>query len=78
MLSIDPSFLICLQLIAEVLEGEAVAEERFLREFFGFLSVERGLGFLDERKHVAHAEDAADDAIRMEGLEGVRLFRRCR
>ena len=63
-----------LQLIAEVFEGEAVAEERFLGELFRLLSVEGGLGFFDEREHVAHAEDAADDAVGMEGLEGVRLF----
>ena len=31
-------------------------------------------GALDEREHVAHAEDAADDAVGMEGLEGVGLF----
>ncbi len=40
----------------------------------GFLAVEGGLGPLDERHHVAHAEDAADDAVGMEGLEGVGLF----
>ena len=39
-----------------------------------FLAVERGFGLFDERHHVAHAQDAADDAIRMKGLEGVRLF----
>ncbi len=30
--------------------------------------------FFDERHHVAHAEDAADDAVGVEGLEGVGLF----
>ena len=39
-----------------------------------FLAVEGGLGLFDERHHVAHAEDAADDAVGMEGLEGVGLF----
>ena len=62
------------QLVAEVFEREAVAEQRFLGQLLGLLAVERGFGFLDERKHVAHAEDAADDAIGMERLEGVRLF----
>ncbi len=74
MLSIEPSFLICLQLIAEVFEREAVAEQSLLGELLRLLAVERGLGLLDQRKHVAHAEDAADDAIGMEGLEGVGLF----
>ena len=69
-----PELFDLLQLIAEVLQSEAVAEERFLGEFLGLLAVERGLGLLDERKHVAHAKDAADDAIRMKWLEGVGFF----
>ena len=38
-----------------------------------FLS-RRDFGFFDEREHVAHAEDAADDAVGMEGLEGIGFF----
>ena len=63
-----------LQLVAEIFEREAVAEESFLGELLGLLAVERGFGLLDERKHVAHAEDAADDAVGMKRLEGVGLF----
>ncbi len=37
-------------------------------------AVERGLSLFDERHHVAHAQNAAHDAIGMEGLECVRLF----
>ncbi len=62
------------QLVAEIFEREAVAEQRFLGQVLGFLAVERGFGLLDQRHHVAHAEDAADDAVGMEWLEGVRLF----
>ena len=62
------------QLVAEIFEREAVAEQSLLGELLGLLAVERGLGLLDERQHVAHAEDAANDAIGMEGLEGVGLF----
>ena len=62
------------QLVAEVFEREAVAEEGFLGELLGLFAVEGGFGLLDERHHVAHAEDAADDAVGMEGLEGVGLF----
>ena len=62
------------QLVAEIFEREAVAEEGFLGELLGLFAVEGGLGLLDERQHVAHAEDAADDAVGMEGLEGVGLF----
>ncbi len=46
----------------------------FLANSSTLLAVERGLGLFDERHHVAHAEDAADDAVGMEGLEGVGLF----
>ena len=62
------------QLVAEVFEREAVAEQGLLGELLGLFAVERGFGLLDERHHVAHAQDAADDAVGMEGLEGVGLF----
>ncbi len=45
-----------------------------MAKLLGLFAVERGFGFFDERHHVAHAEDAADDAVGMEGLEGVGLF----
>ena len=40
----------------------------------GLLLVEGGLGLFDEREHVAHAEDASDDAVGMKGLERFVLF----
>src|SRR6185295_13375435 len=45
------------QLVAKILERELVAPDlRF--EPFGVFDVNRGLGLLDERQHVAHAEHA--------------------
>ena len=67
-------FLDLTELVAEVFEREAVAEEGFLGELFGLFAVEGGLGVFDEGHDVAHAEDAADDAVGVEGLEGVGLF----
>src|SRR3569833_3318421 len=61
-------------MIAEVFESESISEECYFCELFGFLLVQGGLGFLDQGEHVAHAEDAADDAVRMKRLEGIGLF----
>ena len=41
----------------------------FCFELLGVLDVDRRLGLLDERQHVAHAEHARDDALGMERLE---------
>jgi hypothetical protein len=62
------------ELVAEIFEGESVAAERLSGKIFRFLAVERLFGLLDERHNIAHTENAADDAVGMEGLEGVRLF----
>src|SRR5208337_4136555 len=61
-------------LIAEVFEREAIAEQGFLGELLLLFAVQRRFSLLDERHHVAHAEDAAYNAIGMEGLEGVGFF----
>src|SRR5205807_8817527 len=61
------------QLIREVLERELVAAQLLL-ELLGFLLIEDALGALDERKHVAHAEDARSEPLGMERLEGVELL----
>src|ERR1039458_9654597 len=63
-----------LELFAEVFEGKSVAKEGFLGQLFGLFAGERGIGLLDEREYVAHAKDAADDAVGVKGLEGVGLF----
>ena len=62
------------ELVAEVFEGEAVAGEGLLGELLGFAAVEFGFGALEEGGDVAVAHDAGDDAVGVEGLEGVGLF----
>ena len=74
MVSMEPSFLICLSWSRKSSSVKPSPEQGLFGELFGLLAVERGFGFFDEREHVAHAEDAADDAVGMEGLEGVGLF----
>ena len=61
------------QLIDEVLEVEGAALH-LLAELVGVLFAHLLLGFFDERKHVAHAEDPAGEAVRVERFEGVRFF----
>ena len=62
------------ELVAEVFEGEAVAGEGLFGELLGLAAVELFFGALEEGGDVAHAHDAADDAVGVEGLEGVGLF----
>ena len=62
------------ELVAEVLEGEAVAGERLAGELLGLALVELLFGALEQGGDVAHAHNAADDAVRVEGLKGVGLF----
>ena len=62
------------ELLAEVFEGEAVAGEGFFGELLGLAAVEFGFGVLEQGGDVAHAHDAGDDAVGVEGLEGVGLF----
>ena len=47
--------------------------EQLARRLFGLLLLERLLGLLDEREHVAHPEDPPGDAVGVELLEGVEL-----
>jgi hypothetical protein len=62
-----------LHLVEKVLERERAFAQDLLG--LGLLRVvERGLGLLDERHHVAHAEDAARHAVGMERLELVELL----
>lgn len=62
------------ELVAEVLEGEAVAGEGLFGEGLGLAAVEFFFGALEQGGDVAHAHDAGDDAVGVEGLEGVGFF----
>ena len=63
------------ELVVIVGEGEAVLFELFF-ELFRLFLVDALLGALDERQHVAHAEDALRHAVGVEGLDHVELFAR--
>ena len=62
-----------LDLLEEVLEGE-LRLAQLLLHLRRLLLVDVLLGPLDERHHVAHAEDPAGEAVRMEDLERVGLL----
>jgi hypothetical protein len=62
------------ELVAEVFKGEAIAGESLLGELLGFAAVEGGFGAFEQGGDVAVAHDAGDDAVGVEGLEGVGLF----
>ena len=68
-----PHLLHLLELLQHVLEGEAAGLE-LRRGLLGLLLVEGVLGALDEGQDVAHAEDPAREAVRVEGLQGVGLL----
>ena len=62
------------ELLAEVFEGEAAAAEGFFGELLGLAAVEFFFGALEQGGDVAHAHDAGDNAVGVEGLEGIGLF----
>ena len=62
-----------LQLIAKILEREFVLAELALH-FARLFLVDVLLGSFDQAEHVAHAEDARDDAVGEERLERVVFF----
>src|SRR3954470_2435394 len=62
-----------LELLEEVLERELVAAQLAL-ELARLVLLELALGLLDERHHVAHAEDALRHALGVEALELVELL----
>ena len=66
------------ELFAEVFEGKAVAGEGFFGELLGLAAVEFFFGAFEQGGDIAHAHDAGGDAVGVEGLEGRRVFRRCR
>jgi hypothetical protein len=63
-----------LHLGQEVLEGEVVAGLELRGHLRGLLGVERLLGLLDQREHVAHAEDARGHPVGVEDVEVVELL----
>ena len=63
-----------LQLLEEVLERELVAGAELGGHLLGFGLVEVLLGLLDERQHVAHAEDARGHPVGMEDVEVLELL----
>ena len=64
-------------MLEEVVEGE-LALQQLLRGLLGLVLLERLLGLLDERQHVAHAEDPPGHAVRVELLELGELLARGR
>ena len=58
------------ELVEEVFQGEGCGAE-FALHFAGFVFVDGLLGFFDEGDDVTHAEDAASESIRVEGLDAV-------
>ena len=62
-----------LELLEEVLERE-LALAQLLLELRGLVLVELALGLLDERHHVAHAEDPLGHPVGVETLELVELL----
>ena len=71
MLEIDPSFFTCRSWLAKILQRKSVGAEGLARELFRLRLVELGLGLLDERENVAHAENAPHDAVGMERFQGI-------
>ena len=62
------------QLVAKVREVEALAGLELGGNLRRLVPVDLALHLLDESQHVAHAEDARGDAVRVEGLEGRGLL----
>ena len=68
-----PHLLDLLELVEHVLEGEARLAELLLH-LLGLVDVEGLLRPFDERQDVAHPEDPAGQAVRVERLEGIGLL----
>ncbi len=59
---------------AQVLEVEILAACNLARELLGLVAIDLAGHLLDERQHVAHAENPRRHALGLEGLERVRLL----
>ena len=62
-----------LELLEEIVQREVVLPDLLL-DLFGFLGVIDALRFLDQREHVAHAEDSRSHPVGIEGLQSVELL----
>ena len=62
-----------IELSEQVVEIKAVRHD-FFRHLLGFLLVELVLRILDQRQHVAHAQNAARHAVGVEYLQILELF----
>ena len=74
----EPIFLMAAICCEEVVEGEVLLGEELARHLVGLARVERLLGLLDERQHVAHVEDARGHPVGVEDLEVLDASRRSR
>jgi hypothetical protein len=61
-------------LVLEVIEIEALARLELFGELDGLFFVDAFLRILDQRQHVAHAEDSRSHALRVEGFEAGQFF----
>src|SRR5690606_13456304 len=62
------------QLLEEVVQGEVLAGEQLGGHPLLLLLLQSGLRLLDEGQHVAHAEDAAGQAVGVEDVEVAELL----
>ena len=69
-----PPILPSAELRAQIVHVELTLGHFALRHLLGVFLLDRFGSALDQADHVAHAEDAAGDALGMEGLERIELF----
>ena len=69
-----PIFCSCCSWDLQIVEVEALALGDLLRQLLGFFHVDRTAHFLDQRDHIAHAQDAAGHSVRIEGFERIALL----
>jgi len=62
------------ELLLEILEVESLARLDLVRQLLGGVAVPAFLHLLDQRQHVAHAEDARGHAVGMESLESIEFL----
>ena len=64
------------QSVYDQFQAEAAAATELLGHLLGLFLIDLALDFLDQRQHVAHAEDARGDTVRVERFERVGLDRK--